>query len=103
MAYTLDEVMDLYGKSCTPPAFGGPQGVTKEQERTFEEVDDYMSGLDEEDLERFCDEMGVPRKYDILDLIDFRFPEWPEELHRKGFEWLVKEGLFSVEELVWLG
>lgn len=73
------------------------------EDAVIDEISEYMSSLDKEDLERFCAETGVPRDVDIYDLVDFNFNEWPENMVRLALRWLVMEGLLDAEQFEWLG
>lgn len=69
----------------------------EEYAETCDKIDDFFSSMDEDKMEEFCDEVKMPRKFDIGFLMDDRIWDWPEKAQEKAIEYLLKHDMITTE------
>jgi len=57
---------------------------------TYQKIDGFFSDMSEKEMEKFCDDVKMPRKIQVGDLCDFHIEEWPDFAQNKAIEYLLK-------------
>lgn len=68
----------------------------------YEKVETYFSSLDADQMAKFADEVAMPRRFDVSDLMDINIIEWPLDAQNRAIDYLLTNGLMD-NEGKWIG